>query len=285
MARVWDLASGQLLGTFSGHHDNVRALALAPDGSHVASTGDWSSGNWSVRIWDLSTTREERMLKELTHKRVSPAVFGVHSLVVTPVNPRLIAGGMGRLLIWDWDSGRLARDVGEFWKPEDFARSLALTRDGDLMVSAGGDNTVPVWDLKNVQVVCRLEGNTKKVRAAAVTPDGTRIVSAGEDSKVRVWSRGKQTRWNLASGLVEHTLVGHTGEVNKVAITPDGTRVVSGGKDGTVRVWDLATGSLEFTLAGQSNISNNEVTALAVTPDGSKIISGNKDGNVRVWSL
>jgi WD40 repeat protein len=276
--RVWDLATGNSVGAFTGHRSNVRALAVTPDGSRVVSTGDWSSGNWSARIWDLASYREERMLKVATALAGGTSTFGLYSLVVTSDGTRVIAGGMGRLLIWHLDTGKLAyHGVGGFSKGDDFPLSLALARDANLMVSAGGDKNVRVWNLVEVKVESKLEGHTKKVKAVAVTPDGGWVVSGGEDRTVRVW--------NLASGVLERTLEGHTSDVKAVALTPDGSRIVSGGKDGTVRLWDMATGRLEYTLAGHSNIQNNEVTALAVAPDGAKIASGNKDGTVRLWTL
>jgi WD40 repeat protein len=49
--RLWDVASGDLRQTFSGHAAAVRRLAFAPDGRTLASLGDDNVLN----LWHLST--------------------------------------------------------------------------------------------------------------------------------------------------------------------------------------------------------------------------------------
>jgi WD40 repeat protein len=46
---VWDLKSGQTLRTLQGHDDLVTAVAVLPDGDHVAS----ASLDQALRLWDL----------------------------------------------------------------------------------------------------------------------------------------------------------------------------------------------------------------------------------------
>ena len=155
----------------------------------------------------------------------------------------------------------------------DTVEAVAVTPDGQRIVSGGADGTVRVWDLASGRLEHTLQGHSDWVVAVAVTPDGRRIVSGGHDKTVRVW--------NLASGRLEHTLQGHSGWVSAVAVTPDGQRIISGGEDDTVRVWDLAGGRLEHTLQCHSGW----VSAVAVTPDGRRIVSGGFDDTVRVWNL
>ncbi len=47
--KVWDLATGTLLGSVSGHGDRITAFAMTPDGRQVV-TGD---GRGVVRAWDI----------------------------------------------------------------------------------------------------------------------------------------------------------------------------------------------------------------------------------------
>jgi len=52
-----------------------------------------------------------------------------------------------------------------------------------------------------------------------------------------------------------------------VAFSPDGKQVVSGSDDRTVRLWDAATGALQQTLEGHSDL----VSSVAFSPDGKHI--------------
>ena len=47
--RVWDLTSGRLEQTLSGHSRRVEAVAVTPDGARIVS----SSYDGTVRVWDL----------------------------------------------------------------------------------------------------------------------------------------------------------------------------------------------------------------------------------------
>lgn len=47
-ARIWDAATGQLRATLTGHTEEVKAVAIAPDGAWLATT----SGDQTVRVWD-----------------------------------------------------------------------------------------------------------------------------------------------------------------------------------------------------------------------------------------
>ena len=66
--------------------------------------------------------------------------------------------------------------------------SVAVSPDGQHIVSGSWDNTVRVWRLADGAAVRTLEGHTSIVFSVAVSPDGQHIVSGLEDKTVRVWS-------------------------------------------------------------------------------------------------
>ncbi len=51
--QVWEVSSGRLLRTYSGHSDYVRTLAWSPDGSRIAS----GSNDKKVQVWEVSSGR------------------------------------------------------------------------------------------------------------------------------------------------------------------------------------------------------------------------------------
>ena len=53
-------------------------------------------------------------------------------------------------------------------------------------ISASGDQTLRVWDLKSGQTLHMLKGHTDCCRVA-ITLDGRRAVSASNDCRLRVW--------------------------------------------------------------------------------------------------
>jgi WD40 repeat protein len=68
--RIWDAATGQERAVLEGHTDRVNAVAVAPDGSWLAS----GSSDHTVRIWDAATGRERAVLEGHTDKVNAVAV-------------------------------------------------------------------------------------------------------------------------------------------------------------------------------------------------------------------
>jgi WD40 repeat protein len=186
---------------------------------------------------------------------------------------------------------------------EDFVNAVALTPDGEYVISGSHDKTLKVWELASGRPVRTLSGHEGEVLAVAVTPDGRYVVSGLRNGTLKVW--------DLASGRVVHTMAdykegGHTPSrytaagygpsrcvegVRGVAMTPNGRYAISGLSNGTLKVWDLARGRVVQVLADPEEDGDTlshhygEVHAVAVTPDGRHAISGLPNRTLKVWNI
>ncbi|EJU00666.1 miller-Dieker lissencephaly protein [Dacryopinax primogenitus] len=61
--KLWDVSSGQLLRTFGGHDNWVRALVFHPNGKYLLSGSD----DKTLRVWDLKTGRCARTVEAHSH--------------------------------------------------------------------------------------------------------------------------------------------------------------------------------------------------------------------------
>ena len=108
--------------------------------------------------------------------------------------------------------------------------SVAFSPDGDRLASAGGDNTVIVWDAATGHAALTLPGHSDTILGVAFSPDGRTLASASQDKTVK--------NWDATTGLVKPLLRGHTDLVWCVTFSPDGRTLASASQDKTVRVSD-----------------------------------------------
>jgi WD40 repeat protein len=117
---------------------------------------------------------------------------------------------------------------GEVW-------SVKFNHDGHTLISASGDRTVRLWNLRQPGAEPTiLRGHQGNVTSVAFSPDGTTVASGSSDDTIRFW--------NLADPAAEPTILsGHEDTVRSVAFSPDGTTVASGSIDQTIRLWNPHT--------------------------------------------
>ncbi|PHM06864.1 hypothetical protein CK516_30655 [Nostoc sp. 'Peltigera malacea cyanobiont' DB3992] len=72
--------------------------------------------------------------------------------------------------------------------------SVAISTDGQTIVSGGDDGAVRLWNLQGLPLAEPLRGHEGWVYSVAISADGQTIVSGGEDGTVRLW-RGDWRAW------------------------------------------------------------------------------------------
>ena len=291
-----DLPDPALQRAFTGHTRKVNAVAIAPDGSWLATGGD----DGTARIWDPATGRQRAVLTGHT--------LAIYAVAIAPDGTWLATTSYDATArIWDAATGkRRAILIGDYYG----VYAVAIAPDGTWLATSTA-NTVDIWDPATGQHRATLTGHSA-VSAVAISPDGTWLASNGEPVDI----------WDPATGQQRATLTGHTRHVQAVAIAPDGTWLATGSDDGTARIWDPATGQQRATLSGYSQGvravviapdgtwlatidydtatvkiwdsatgrqratltgHTRKVNAVAIAPDGTWLASGSNDGTVRIW--
>jgi WD40 repeat protein len=107
-------------------------------------------------------------------------------------------------------------------------RFVAITPDGQTLVSGSDDRTIKLWDLKAPRLISTLIGHSTWPNCVAISPDGQTFVS-GEHKTIKIWQ--------LNTGREISSFTGHSDWVNCVAFSPDGKILASGSADNTIKIW------------------------------------------------
>ncbi|MEI6179230.1 MAG: WD40 repeat domain-containing protein [Chloroflexales bacterium] len=306
---IWDLATGQRLHTLKSPLSGITAEALSPDGRRAVV----GLNNGTLLVWDLTTRAAASTLtghgSSISHVRFHPDGVCIISLA-----------NNGTIKLWNdtaWATRvklrlqRIAQRVigptaaiRSFTGHEGWVNAVAITPNGQQVVSASDDQTLKVWNLATGELLRTLRGHTGWVRAVALTPNGRWIISGAFDRTLKVW--------DLASGTLLRTLTGHTHKIGTLALTRDGRYVLSGSFDHTLRMWQLSapnafrdisyndgkttsTGAKSVTPPAGDEIRPTPlhtlghagtVRSIAVSPDGSyAAFVASEDGMLKLWDL
>ncbi len=141
-----------------------------------------------------------------------------------------------------------------------------------ILVSAGFDYSLVVWDPDAGIVRRRLMGHRGPVNAVAATSDGRLLVSTGDDGHLAVW--------DAAEGRLLAYRRGHDAKAVAIAVSADGHFAATAGWDGRVVVWRLPEAEPVRTL-GRPPL---RYTGVAFTDDG-RLVAADSAGAVTAWRL
>jgi len=239
------------------HTGHVKAVAVLPGGARFVS-GSYGT----AKLWTLDGALERTFNVGSWAFCVAALPDGVHFVVGR--GSSFPPSGEVRLYHVD---GTL---VHTFAGHTDWVRAVAVTPDGQHIISGSEDRLVKVWSVDSKSLVSICTGHTQPVYAVAAMPDGQRILSGGFDDTVRVW---------LLDGILKNTFRLHTYyTVTALVALPDNQHALSASMDKTVKLFSVSDGAVLRTFTHHTSY----VYCLALLPDGLRFVSGSHDQTARI---
>jgi WD40 repeat protein len=221
--RLWDIATGELVGTLQSSgdrkNDNPKGVSFSPDGHSLAvSFMTLGEPTPPVQLWDVDAQRLSASfpvndavrqiafspdgallaaacddgLVYVWNARTHAFVRSLkHPYIVVSVafNPRqsdMLAAGdyQQSVRIWDVLNGSQPRVLRS--APPSYGESVAFSPDGKLLATGHASGTLLLWDVGTWTVLRRIAVG-KSVDSVAFSPDG-RILAAIEGSMLHLWN-------------------------------------------------------------------------------------------------
>jgi WD40 repeat protein len=255
-----------LLRTICAKGLAIHALAISPNGKHLAASGgfmrngdDWVAGtDYDVHLFDRATGKEVRRLA------VGDRHAGIPSF--SPDGKLLAAtatGEQSRIFVWDVASGKVVHEL----KGHDYVLStVTFSPDGKRLLSCGWDRTIRLWDVTKGEEVRQLGQGGVDWSEAVFLPDGKQAIACGITQ-----GRAALVRLDVETGEVLRAFQWGRGRLTTLSLSPDGKRLLTTcaaeGGDGRARLWAVESGELVRVFA----IPEEEVVTVPRYPHGSAI--------------
>lgn len=267
---------------------NIHCIAVSPNGKFLAVGGGNPSEDGSVEVFSWPAGERVAVLDAASQRRHKDSVRAV----TWQSSAKMFSAGFDDEIV-EWEFGlspspqptpqrrrgsqRLTVASQNAWKSVRTFRghsksvsSLCLLPDENILVSAGDDQSLRVWNLETGKLIRSLNQHTKAVHSLARRPseDGLPMVaSASEDRTIRFWQPtiGRMVRY-----------VRLDAEPLSIAWLNEDT-LVAGCVDGRLRTID--TNNVKVT--GSHHVIDGWAYAVAVHPDDGSVVAAGTGGQLR----
>jgi uncharacterized protein len=255
--------------------------AISPN-SNLLAVASRSQPSAQVSISTLALWNLERGTRLVT--LLKPGTSPAQAIAFSRDSQRIAAVlANGQAQVWDTTTGESS---GSWQAHGDRPNALALSPNGQWLVSGSGDPMVKVWDINSGKLLKTLSLSAGEAQASAVqglqiSPDSTRLAIA-TDRTIQLWDlpNGKLLKVAFVrSPLVAKTLGANLSQ--SMAFSPDGQRLATLDLDNSIKLWNANSGARILTLRPHQR----PVEAIAFSPDGQTLLSRYDDQRVLFWNL
>ncbi|KAK8948223.1 hypothetical protein KSP40_PGU013557 [Platanthera guangdongensis] len=189
---------------------------------------------------------------------------------------------------------------------------------GHLLLSAGMDTKIKIWDVFNSGKCMRTYmGHSKAVRDISFSNDGSKFLSAGYDKNIKLWdtetgkvistfstgkipyvvklnpdddkqhillagmSDKKIVQWDMNSGEITQEYDQHLGAVNTITFVDNNRRFVTSSDDKSLRVWEFG---IPVVIKYISEPHMHSMPSISLHPNGNWLAAQSLDNQILIYS-
>jgi len=267
---VWQLTReesnyGYPKKALKGHNHFVQDVVISSDGQYALS----ASWDKTLRLWDLNTGKTTRHFIGHTND--------VLSVSFSADNRQIVSGSRDKTIkVWntlgDCKFTITEEGHGEWVSCVRFSPNPS----NPVIVSAGWDKLVKVWELSKCKLRTNHYGHTGYINTVTVSPDGSLCASGGKD--------GTTMLWDLNDSKHLYSLEAKD-EIHALCFSP--TRYwLCAATSSCIMIWDLESKSVVEELKPfEGGKKNDYCLSLAWSADGQTLFGGYTDNNIHVYQV
>jgi eukaryotic-like serine/threonine-protein kinase len=172
--------------------------------------------------------------------------------------------------LWDATTNRLLFTLPH----DDIVYDAVYSADGTMLVSAGGDAAVKIWNAASGALVRELKhngGRPARYFVVGLSPDGKFVAAIDTTGAVA-------HVWDMSSGAVLAELSNDGTQYPSLAFSADGRWIATGGGD-DVRVFDTMKWTRVLTIPGP------RIRTMSFGPTAPQLATGAAGGDAAIWSI
>ncbi len=136
----------------------------------------------------------------------------------------------------------------EFIAHKSYVNDLIFTLDSTLLLTAGMDNEINIWDTNSWDLVTTLKGHKNSVNSLSINSSNNVLISGSTDKSINIWDLHKKE--------ISRMIPAHKHTVSRVSFSPNDSYFASVSYDTNLKLWNINGEELNSLKIGKGSIFN-----------------------------